>query len=73
MSTLSFISAAVNAATLQDVQRFYEETVFSDASSRIVIQLRGKRYSERPFATVEGGVMIDDIDKFHNEMPVQAR
>ena len=65
--------AAVNAATLQDVQRFYEETVFSEASSRIVIQLRGKRYSERPFATVDGGVVIDDIDKFHNDMPVQAR
>jgi protease-3 len=71
--TRAKLIAAVSAATLQDVQRFYEETVFSETSSRIVIQLRGKRYSERPFATVEGGVVIDDIDKFHNEMPVQGR
>jgi len=39
----------------------------------LVIQLRGKRFADEAFATLDGGVVVDNIDQFHNEMAVQAR
>lgn len=65
--------AAVEAATLGDVRAFFDDTVFSEDRSRLVIQLRGKRFSDEPFATLDGAVVVDDVDQFHRDMPVQAR
>jgi protease-3 len=64
---------AVESATLDDVRAFFDSTVFSEERSRLVIQLRGKRFADEAFATLDGGVVVDDIDQFHNEMAVQAR
>jgi len=65
--------AAVEAATLDDVRAFFDDTVFSEERSRLVIQLRGKRFSDEPFATLDGAVVVEDVDQFHRDMPVQAR
>ena len=37
----------------------------------MVIQLRGKRFAEEAFATLDGGVVVDDVDQFHRDMAVQ--
>jgi protease-3 len=63
---------AVESATLADVQAFYDATVFGDARSRIVIQLKGQRYADEAFGSLDGGVVIDDVDQFHKDMPKQA-
>ena len=65
--------AAVEAATLDDVRAFFDATVFSEDRSRLVIQLRGKRFAEESFATLDGGVVVEDIDQFHRDMAVQAK
>ena len=64
---------AVESATLDDVRAFFDSTVFSEERSRLVIQLRGKRFAVEAFATLDGGVVVDDINQFHNEMAVQAK
>jgi protease-3 len=64
---------AVESATLDDVRAFFDSTVFSEERSRLVIQLRGKRFADEAFATLDGGVVVDDIDQFHSEMAVQAK
>lgn len=63
---------AVESSTLADVQAFYDATVFGDARSRIVIQLKGQRYADQAFGSLDGGVVIDDVDQFHKDMPKQA-
>lgn len=65
--------AAVEAATLDDIRAFFDATVFSEDRSRLVIQLRGKRYADEAFATLDGGVVVDDVDQFHRTMTVQAK
>jgi len=55
------------------VRAFFDDTVFSEDRSRLVIQLRGKRFSDEPFATLDGAVVVEDVDQFHRDMPVQAR
>ena len=64
--------AAVESATLADVQTFYDETVFSETRSRIVIQLKGQRYADQEFGSLDGGVVIEDVDQFHKDMPKQS-
>ena len=63
---------AVESATLADVQAFYDATVFSEARSRIVIQLKGQRYADQAFGSLDGGVVIEDVDQFHKDMPKQS-
>ena len=65
--------AAVEAATLDDVRAFFDATVFSEDRSRLVIQLRGKRFAEEAFATLDGGVVVEDVDQFHRDMAVQPK
>ena len=61
----------MESATLADVQAFYDATVFSEARSRIVIQLKGQRYADQGFGSLDGGVLIEDVDQFHKDMPKQ--
>ncbi|MEE3096999.1 MAG: hypothetical protein VX314_08790, partial [Pseudomonadota bacterium] len=63
---------AVESATLADVQAFYDATVFSEARSRIVIQLKGQRYADQAFGSLDGGIVIEDVDQFHKDMSKQS-
>ncbi len=63
--------AAVNAVTIADVRAYYRETVLMPQPSRILIQLRGERWSDSPFAVIEGAKVIDSIEAFHKGMPLQ--
>jgi protease-3 len=63
--------AAVDAVTIDDVRAYYRETVLAPQPSRILIQLRGERWSDSPFAMIEGATVIDSIEAFHESMPLQ--
>jgi protease-3 len=63
--------AAVDAVTIDDVRAYYRETVLAPKPSRILIQLRGERWSDSPFAVIEGATVIDSIEAFHESMPLQ--
>lgn len=64
---------AVESATLDDMREFFDATVFSEDRSRLVIQLRGKRFGDEPFATLDGSLVVEDVDQFHRDMAVQAK
>ena len=62
---------AVEAVTIDDVRAHYRETVLAPKPSRILIQLRGERWSDSPFAMIEGETVIDSVEAFHESMPLQ--
>lgn len=69
--TRARLIAAVEAVTLEDIQDHYRETVLSQSSGRILLQLRGQRWLEAPFATLENATVIDSVEQFHAAMPLQ--
>ncbi len=64
--------AAVQSVTLASLQDYYQRTVLREDPSRILIQLRGKRWQDQPFASIEGAKLIDSVEAFHETMPRQA-
>ena len=70
--TRAKLISAVESATLDDVQTFYDSTVFGESRSRIVIQLKGQRYGSEPFGTIDESTVVDDVDQFHRDMPRQS-
>jgi protease-3 len=41
-------------------------------SGRILIQLKGTRFADAPFASLPDAVVVEDVDAFHQQMPAQA-
>lgn len=64
--------AAVQAVTLTSIRDYYQNTVLAENPSRIVIQLRGQRWQDQPFASIDGANLIHSIETFHETMPRQA-
>ena len=69
--TRGALIAAVEAVTLEDIQSHYRQTVLVDSPSRILVQLRGQRWQEEPFASIDGALEIDSVEAFHQAMPLQ--
>lgn len=69
--TRSDLIAAVERVSLDDMRDYYRQTVLIDNPSRVLIQLRGERWSDEPFATISGGRVISSIEDFHADMPLQ--
>ena len=65
------VSAAENV-TLQDIQAYYDATVMAENPARILLQLRGKRFVEAPFAELPNAVVVDAVSEFHANMPTQG-
>ena len=69
--TRNALIEAVEAVTLDDIKSYYRETVLSDSPSRILVQLRGQRWEGAPFASIEGALVVDSVEAFHEAMPLQ--
>ena len=69
--TRGALIAAVEGVTLEDIQSHYRQTVLGDSPSRILVQLRGQRWQEEPFASIDGALEIDSVEAFHQAMPLQ--
>jgi protease-3 len=63
--------AAVEAVSLDAMRDYYRATVLSSEPSRILIQMRGERWQAEPFATIDGATVIDSVEAFHEQMPLQ--
>ena len=70
-STRDILIEAVKKVSLQSVRDYYRDTVLSEAPSRILIQMRGERWQAEPFAAIEGAVVLESLEAFHRDMPVQ--
>jgi protease-3 len=70
-SSRSEMIAAVEAVSLTAMRDYYRDTVLSEAPSRILIQMRGERWQAEPFATIEGATLIESVEAFHEQMPIQ--
>jgi protease-3 len=70
-SSRSEMIAAVEAVSLTAMRDYYRDTVLSEAPSRILIQMRGERWQAEPFATIEGATLIESVEAFHEQMPLQ--
>ena len=64
--------AAVQSATLDSLKEYYRRTVLREDPSRILIQLRGQRWQDQPYASIDGENVIDGVEAFHEMMPRQA-
>ena len=62
---------AVEAVSLDAMRDYYRATVLSSEPSRILIQMRGERWQAEPFAMIEGATVIESIEAFHEQMPLQ--
>jgi len=69
----SSLIAAVEAVSLEDIQSYYRATVLREKPSRILTQLRGRRFADEPLAEIPEALVASDIEAFHQEMPVQER
>lgn len=63
---------AVQSVSLASLKDYYQRTVLREDPSRILIQLRGKRWQDQPYASIEGAKLIDSVEAFHEMMPRQA-
>ena len=64
--------AAVQDVTLASMRDYYQKTVLADNPSRILIQLRGQRWQDQPYAQIDGATLVENVEKFHETMPRQV-
>jgi protease-3 len=64
--------AAVQDVTLVSMRDYYQRTVLADNPSRILIQLRGQRWQDQPYAQIDGATLIENVETFHETMPRQV-
>lgn len=65
--------AAVENTALADIQRFYRDSVSAEDHSSLLLQLRGTRFADAPFAVLPGVEPISSLAEFHAQMAVQER
>ncbi len=63
--------AEVEQVSLDDIKAFYQETVVNPDAARVSVQLRGSKFKDKPFATINGEKQVDDLAKFHERASYQ--
>ncbi len=63
--------AEVEKVTLQDVKDFYQQTAMNPKAARILVQLRGSKFKDKPYAELENAETIDDLAIFHKDANYQ--
>ena len=54
-------------ATLADMKAFFMNTVGNKDAARISIQIRGKKFADKPFAEFENQKVITKLSEFHKK------
>ncbi|MDO8863445.1 insulinase family protein [Haliea sp. E1-2-M8] len=65
--------AAVEDTALADIQNFYRDSVLAEDRSSLLLQLRGTRFADAPFAVIPGVEPITGLAEFHARMALQKR
>ena len=58
---------AVERLSLADLQAFNEQLLDSEQRMRVMVQLRGSKFSDTDYIDVEGAVNVDDIENFQQQ------
>ncbi len=61
----------VEKLTLKDIKAFYQEATNNPKAARLLIQLRGSKFKDKPFATLKDEVLIQDLQEFHQKIDYQ--
>ncbi|MGX5915335.1 pitrilysin [Aliidiomarina sp. Khilg15.8] len=65
--TRSNLSEAVDRLQKGDMLEFYRNQVLGDGSMRVLIELRGSKFSEADWAELDDAVIIEDLREFQQE------
>ena len=52
---------AVEQVTLADIKDFYAKTVLNENAARINVQMRGTKFAEKPFGTIDNQTLVRDF------------
>ena len=63
--------AEVKKVTLADIRDFYAQTVLNEKAARLNIQMRGKKFKDKPFAQLDDQTIITDFAKASDVMQYQ--
>jgi len=63
--------AEVEQVNLDDIKRFYNETLMSNDVARLSVQLRGSKFKDKPFAKLEDASLVKDLEQFHQTIKYQ--
>lgn len=58
---------AIERLTREDMQAFYQQLLDEEARMRVMVQLRGTKFSESDFIEVDDAVIVDDIESFQQQ------
>ncbi|MCC5878974.1 MAG: pitrilysin [Idiomarina sp.] len=61
------IIAEVERLTLSDMQAFYQRILDDEQRMRVLVQLRGTKFSGADWVELEDAIVVDDIESFQNE------
>ncbi len=61
----------VEKVTLNDLKAFYQQTMMNPSAPRVNIQLRGNKFADQAFATLEGAEVVEQISAFHDKVTFQ--
>ena len=57
----------VEKVSLSDVKEFFKETVGNKDAARISVQMRGKKFADKPFVNFKNQKLINDLAEFHQQ------
>jgi len=59
--------AAINEVKLEDITSLYQALLTGDDFGRLVLQMRGSKFNEAPYAEFKSAVQITDVNAFHQQ------
>ncbi len=62
---------ATEKLTFNDIKQYYKETMLNPNAARLVIQLKGNKFSNEPFASYPKGKEIKNLENFHKNIRYQ--
>lgn len=60
--------AAVEKTTVADLQAFYQQTLLNPQAPRLNVQLRGKKFADKPFANIKGAKQISSLQNYYQQL-----
>ncbi|MDE1463920.1 insulinase family protein [Spartinivicinus poritis] len=70
-NTKAQLIAEIEKVTLDDIKRFYAETMGNPKAPRLNIQMRGKKFANQPFASFKNQTEVKSLSTFHQMISYQ--
>ncbi|WP_046004274.1 insulinase family protein [Pseudoalteromonas rubra] len=58
---------ATEQVTLADIQSYYQQSMLNADAARLNVQIRGKKFADKPFATLENEVKINSMTELYKK------